>query len=73
MTAGHEIFAVRSGTTRDVRALFDTWATARGTVIPAEWGARAVRAREMLEPWSQGVVLPGWTPRVSLEEGLRAL
>ncbi len=73
VTAGHEIFAVRSGTTRDVRTLFDTWATARGTVIPADWGARAVRAREMLEPWSQGAVLPGWSPRVSLEEGLRAL
>ena len=70
---GHEIFAVRSGATQEVRALFAAWEAARGTAIAADWGARAVRAREMLDPWTQGVVLPGWSPRVSLEEGLRTL
>ena len=68
-----ELFAVRSGTPLPVRELFAAWERSRGVAIQAKWGERAVREREVLDPWTQGTVLPGWAPRVSLEHGLRAL
>lgn len=68
-----ERFAVRSSSAVTLETLFATWARARGRAIPVEWGARPVRAREMLEPWTQGVVLPGWVPQVPLDAGLRTL
>ena len=71
--AKHEVFAVRSGAPLPVRELFDAWERSRGVAIQAKWGERAVREREVLDPWTQGKVLPGWVPRVSLEHGLRAL
>lgn len=71
--AQHEVFAVRSGAPLPVRELFAAWERSRGVAILAKWGERAVREREVLDPWTQGTVLPGWVPRVSLEHGLRAL
>jgi len=69
----HERFAIRSGVAMDMQGLFDLWADARGRRVAAKFGARACRAREMLEPWTEGEVLPGWSPRVGLREGLRSL
>ena len=71
--AKSEVFAVRSGSPLPVRDLFAAWERSRGVAIQAKWGERAVREREVLDPWTQGTVLPGWAPRVSLEHGLRAL
>jgi nucleoside-diphosphate-sugar epimerase len=68
-----ETFAVRSGVPTTVRSLFDTWERARGKRVAARFGERPYREREMIEPWTQGTVLPGWTPAISLEDGLRAL
>ncbi len=69
----HEVFAVRSAAPVAARDLFAFWAKARGIPVRARWDDRALRARVVLEPWTQGTVLPGWTPRVSLDEGLRSL
>lgn len=44
----------------------------RLTPLEASFGARPYRAREVMKPWDQGEVLPGWSPRVSLENGLKA-
>ncbi len=71
--AGHEVFAVRSGATMVVRELFETWKKARGVPLNANWGARPLRARDATEPWTQGMPLPGWSPAVSLVDGLRSL
>lgn len=69
----HEVFAVRSGQPLTMFELFAAWEQARGVGIAAKWGARPHRPREVLTPWTQGVVLPGWTPSVSLSAGLRSL
>ncbi|HED39317.1 MAG TPA: NAD(P)-dependent oxidoreductase [Chromatiales bacterium] len=34
------------------------------------WGGRPYRDREVMVPWNKGLRLPGWSPNVSLEEGL---
>lgn len=43
-----------------------------GRSIAAQWGARTYRDREVMAPWL-GRRLPGWTPGIGLEEGLRQL
>ena len=54
-------------TLRELVAIFE-----RVTQAPLriEWGGRPYRQREVMEPWGEGRPLPGWTPRVGLEEGL---
>lgn len=46
---------------------------AAGRPFRVKWGAKPYRAREIMEPWTAGVWLPGWRPQVSLREGLRDL
>lgn len=57
-------------TLREVVALFEE---ALGQPIPVRWGARPYREREVMEPWDGAPALPGWSPRVSLREGLARL
>lgn len=41
--------------------------------VPVTFGARPYRDREVMRPWTKGVRLPGWTPRVALEDGIRRM
>jgi len=70
---GHEIFAVRSDETVQVKTLFEIWEKARGKKLAARWGERPYRPREVLEVWTQGATLPEWKAEVSLEAGLQTL
>ncbi len=66
-------WAVRSGEPVTMEELLAIWATARGTALVAEWGARALRPRDMRTPWTSGTDLPGWTPAIALADGLKTL
>jgi len=70
---GHQVYAVRSRQPVVVKELFAIWERARGTRLAARWGERPYRPREVIERWTQGAELPGWEPRVTLDEGLRGL
>ncbi len=67
---GHEIYALSSGRPRTLRSIIDLYAKISGKDIPASWGARPYRFREVMNPWSKGKRLPGWRPKVSLEKGI---
>jgi nucleoside-diphosphate-sugar epimerase len=71
--ASHDIFAVRSNEPVAVKELFSIWERARGTALAARWGERPYRAREVLDHWTQGTMLPGWEAKISLAEGLAKL
>jgi nucleoside-diphosphate-sugar epimerase len=68
----HESFALRSGRLVSLKELVSLLSAA-GAPASIDWGGRPYREREVMRPWSGGVVLPGWSPRLSLEEGLDAL
>jgi nucleoside-diphosphate-sugar epimerase len=68
-----ERWAVRSTEPVTVRQLVDRLGKAKGGAIPVKWNARPPRATEMNVAWTAGDVLPGWSPRVSLDDGLAAL
>ena len=42
-----------------------------GKKLSIEWGGRPYRAREVMVPWSSYKLLPGWQPKVSLQEGIK--
>lgn len=71
--AKYEEFAVTSGSPVTLQALVHIYEGVLGKKIPINWGGRPYRPREVMVPWSGGSQLPGWSPRVGLEEGLRRL
>lgn len=62
-------FVVRSGA-RKIRDVVDTLGQVTGSEVPVCWGARPDRPREMREDWDVGVLLPDWSPKVTLPAGL---
>ena len=71
--SGHEVYAVRSDEPVIVRELFSIWEKSRGNSLGARWGERPYREREVLEHCKQANLLPEWSAKVSLAEGLRTL
>jgi nucleoside-diphosphate-sugar epimerase len=68
----HECYALGSGRRPTLKELVALLAGA-GAPVEVEWGGRPYREREVMEPWSGGQPLPGWQPRIRLEDGLAAL
>lgn len=66
-------YAVTSGAPLQLRELVDRIGAIIGSDVPVEWSRREYRWREMMDPWDVGPVVPGWAPRVSLEEGVAEL
>jgi len=67
---GHEIYALSSGRPRSLRQIVQLYSRVMKKKIPASWGARPYRKREVMIPWSKGKRLPGWRPKIGLEEGI---
>ena len=63
-------FAVRTGKPVSVRELVALYERVTQTNVPAAWGARPYRPREVMSPL-EGPLLPGWKAKANLEEGLR--
>ena len=68
-----ETWAVRTGRSLPLRDLVRVWQSVRGTRVNVEWGARPLRARETMKPWTATALLPDWSAKIPLEEGLLQL
>ena len=53
-------YAVTSGTAISLKELVARYEKLIGKPLSIEWGGRPYREREVMEPWTQGNVLPGW-------------
>ena len=62
---------LRSSDFHSIRAFVAIVEQALGKTIDARWGAREDRPGEMREPWGVAPVVDGWTPLVSLADGVR--
>lgn len=69
---GHESYTLPSMEAVTLRELADAWQAATKVQARIEWGATPHRPGEVLIPW-EGTPLPGWNPKISLEDGLRSL
>jgi nucleoside-diphosphate-sugar epimerase len=68
---GHERYAVSSCRPIRLRELVELFGRVTGRALPIAWGGRPYREREVMIPWDTGALVPGWLPKVGLEEGLR--
>ena len=69
----YEAYAVSSGNPIKLKDLVAIYARVLGRELPITWGGRNYRDREVMNPWSEGAPVPGWKPRVSLEDGIKKL
>ena len=69
----YEDYAVSSGKPIKLRELVETYEKAIGKKLPIEWGGRPYRSREVMVPWNKGRLLPGWSIKMGLEEGIKNL
>ncbi len=61
---------LRSGEPITVRSLVALVSEVTGVDLDVQWGARPDRSREMVTDWSIGPTLAGWSPTVTLHQGL---
>ncbi|MEO8330914.1 MAG: NAD(P)-dependent oxidoreductase [Gallionella sp.] len=71
--AGHRKFAVTSGNPIKLKQLVQKYSEVTGKAIPVEWGIRPYRPREVMVTWDRGETLPGWTPKIPLEDGVASM
>ena len=69
---GHERYAVSSGKPVKLKELVHLYEQVANVPIFIQWGGKPYREREVMLPWSQGVPLPSWKPKVSLLDGIKA-
>lgn len=69
----NSVFALSSGTPVPLKEFTVRFERALNVKCNIEWGGREYRPREVMVPWNKGRALPGWQPKVSLEEGLKTL
>lgn len=63
-------YVLSSGHPRSLRELASVFEQVNGVRLPIEWGGRPYREREVMDPY-RGNILPGWSPKVSLETGMK--
>ncbi len=63
-------FAVTSGDRRSIEGIVKVFEKVAGKPVQRQWGAYPMPDREITRLWD-GPLLPGWTPGVTLEDGIR--
>ncbi len=66
-------FAVSSGNPVKLRELAGIFTKVTNKKLNIRWGERPYRKREVMVPWNKGESVPGWSPKVSLEEGIKKI
>ncbi|MBS27362.1 MAG: hypothetical protein CL566_00295 [Alphaproteobacteria bacterium] len=70
--AGRTSYTLPSQKSVSLRELVEIWQTATDNNVSVAWGANDYRDGEVMVPW-EGTPLPGWSPQIDLETGLRGL
>lgn len=63
-------FAIRSDERMTLKELSKVFEKVTKTKLRINWGKKDYRPREVMIPWDKGEKIPGWEPRVSIEEGI---
>ena len=69
----HRRYGVSSGRTVTLRELVSIFERVTGTTLQIKWGGREYRNREVMKSWSEYSHLPGWAPKIRLDEGIAGL
>ncbi|WPX07797.1 NAD-dependent epimerase/dehydratase family protein [Anaerocellum danielii] len=72
-TSGHYKYTLSSSNFITLKELVNLFQKVSGRNINAIWGGREYRKREVFVPIKVYENLPGWQPKISLEEGIRLM
>jgi nucleoside-diphosphate-sugar epimerase len=70
---GSRSYAITSGNLVSLRKLVEIYEGTTGHRLNISWGSRPYRSREVMMPWQGGPLLPTWTPKIDLVEGIRRM
>lgn len=66
-------YALRSDKPIQLDELVSLYNQISSRPVKVNWGGRAYRSCEFMEPWSQGEILPNWQSKIDLADGLQRL
>jgi nucleoside-diphosphate-sugar epimerase len=69
----HESYAVSSKKAVKLRDIVELYARLSGRKLNIMWGGRPYRPREVMAPWNNGGILPEWSPKIELKEGIQMM
>jgi len=70
---GFEKYLLAADEQKSLKEVVQLYQTLAGISLPILWGSRPYREREVMNPWNQGKILPGWKPEIGLKEGIRRI
>lgn len=70
---GHKTFSVKTGQFIKIKDFVELFEKIICKKLDIRWGEKPYRPREVMKPWKEGDLLPGWEPRISLERGISDL
>jgi nucleoside-diphosphate-sugar epimerase len=71
--SGAESYAVRSGVSMPLKDIVKLYEQIVNKKIRVKWGGLSYRPREVMVPWQGGNILPGWTAKMSLRDGIKKM
>ena len=69
----HKTYGIYALKRYKLRDIISTYENVTNKKILVEWGARPYRKREIMNPCTCIEKLPGWKPKISLEDGIRLM
>lgn len=70
-TSTYHKYAIRDQKPYTLKQIIESYLRLSKKDIQIHWGGRAYRNREIMDPNGLGDVLPGWTPKHNLDDGLK--
>jgi CDP-3, 6-dideoxy-D-glycero-L-glycero-4-hexulose-4-reductase len=67
----HEVYGVGTGAYVNIRELVELINLQTDKTLKVNFGGKKHREREVFQPWKGFNFLPGWSPTVAIEEGLK--
>lgn len=67
----HFKYAVASKKSYQLKEVIHIFESVTNKKIKVNWGGKSYRKREVMKLWENGEVLPNWSTKITLEEGLR--
>jgi CDP-paratose synthetase len=64
-------FIIKSKEEMSIKNLAKLFEKTTGRKLNIRWGVKGYRERENMKPWNKGKLIPGWAPKVTLQEGIR--
>lgn len=69
--ANGSVYFVKAKDRYSLRELAEIFEEVNGKKLRINWGAKPYRENEVMLPYEGGIVVPGWTPKVDLREGIK--